>query len=89
LALEAEATQLLAGGDKNGAKEAYLKSLSLWETTGWPYYTAKANAAYTDAFMETDPDGSKKRLVQAAETFRKLGAKRDLEKAERKLSKRT
>ena len=88
LTLEAEAIHLFATGDKNGAKEAFLKSLSLWETTGWLYYAAKANAAYSDAFMETDPEDSKKRLVQAAETFRNLGAKRDLEKADRKLSKR-
>ena len=87
MALEADATLLLATGDKNAAKEAYLKSLSLWEKTGWLYYTAKANAAYSDGFTEADPEAAKKRLAQAAETFRKLGAKRDLEKAERKLSK--
>jgi len=87
-ALEAEATLLLGTGDKNGAKEAYLKSVDLWEKTGWIYYTARANAAYSDAFMETEPEGAKKRLAKAAETFRKLDAKRDLEKAEHNLSRR-
>jgi hypothetical protein len=33
-----------------------------------------------------NPDESKKRLQQAVEIFRKLGAKRDLEKAETKLA---
>ena len=72
--------------DRKGAEEAYLKSLELWEKAGWPYYQAKALVSYSQATVETNPDESKRRLDQAAEIFRKLGAKRDLEKAEAKLS---
>jgi predicted ATPase/class 3 adenylate cyclase len=86
LALQAEATVLLATGDAKGAGEAYLKSLDLWEKAGWPYYHAKALVAYSEALAQKSPEESRKRLMQAAEIFRKLGAKRDLEKAEAKLS---
>ena len=86
MASQAEAALLLASGDSKGAEEAYLKCLELWEKAGWPYYHAKAFVAYSDAIAQTNPDESKKRLQQAVEVFRRLGAKRDLEKAEAKLS---
>jgi len=76
----------LAGGDRKGAEEAYLKSLELWEKAGWPYYHGKALVEYSDAIAQTNPEQSKNRLAEATEIFRKLGAKRDLEKAEAKLS---
>jgi tetratricopeptide (TPR) repeat protein len=86
LALQAEASLLIAAGERKGAEEAYLKSLELWGKAGWPYYQAKALVAYSEAIVETNPNESKRRLEQAAEIFKKLGAKRDLEKAEAKLS---
>jgi class 3 adenylate cyclase/tetratricopeptide (TPR) repeat protein len=86
MAWEAEASVLIAGGNKKSAEEAYMKSLALWEKAGWPYYHAKTLVGYSDAIAQTRPDESKKRLQQAAEIFRKLGAKRDLERAEAKLS---
>jgi class 3 adenylate cyclase/tetratricopeptide (TPR) repeat protein len=86
LALQAEAAVLLATGDAKGAGEAYLKSLDLWEKAGWPYYHAKALVAYSEGLTQKSPEESRKRLEQAAQIFRKLGAKRDLEKAEAKLS---
>ena len=86
LASQAEAALLLASGDQKGAEEAYLKSLDLWEKAGWPYYHAKALVAYSEALAQKNPEESRKRLVQAAEIFRRLGAKRDLERAEAKLS---
>jgi predicted ATPase/class 3 adenylate cyclase len=86
LALQAEATVLLATGDAKGAGEAYLKSLDLWEKAGWPYYHAKALAAYSEALTLKSPEESRKRLEQAVQIFRKLGARRDLERAEAKLS---
>ncbi len=89
IALQAEASLLRAVGDMKGAEEAYLNSLELWTKAGWPYYHAKALAAYSEAITQTNPAESKKRLEQAAEIFRKLGAKRDLEKAEAKLSSAT
>lgn len=86
MASQAEANLLLASNDRKGAEEAYLKSLELWEKAGWRYYNAKALVAYSEAMAGTNPEESKKRLEQAAEIFKKLGAKRDLEKAEAKLS---
>jgi class 3 adenylate cyclase/tetratricopeptide (TPR) repeat protein len=82
---QAEASLLLATGDSGGAEEAYLRSLELWEKAGWPYYHGKALVAYSEAIAQTKPDESRKRLMQAVEIFKKLGAKRDLEKAESRL----
>jgi tetratricopeptide (TPR) repeat protein len=86
MASQAEAALLLASGDQKATEEAYLKSLGLWEKAGWPYYYAKTLVAYSDALAQKNPEESRKRLEQAAEIFSKLGAKRDLEKAEAKLS---
>jgi tetratricopeptide (TPR) repeat protein len=86
MASQAEASLLLASSDHKRAEEAYLKSLGLWEKAGWPYYHAKALVAYSEALAHEHPEESRKRLMQAAEIFRKLGAKRDLERAEGKLS---
>ena len=85
MALQAEANVLLATGDRKGGEEAYLKSLALWEKAGWSYYHAKALVAYSEAIAQTNPEESQKRLRQGAEAFKKLGAKRDLEKAQPKL----
>jgi predicted ATPase/class 3 adenylate cyclase len=86
LALQAEAAVLLATGDAKGAGETHLKSLAFWEKAGWPYYRAKALVAYSEALAQKSPEESRKRLEQAAEIFRKLGAKRDLERAEARLA---
>jgi len=86
MASQAEASLLLASGDSKRAEEAYLKSLWLWEKAGWPYYHAKAIVAYSEAIAQTNPEESRKHLMQAVEIFRKLGAKRELEKAEAKLT---
>ncbi len=86
MALQAEASVLFAGGNQKAAEEAHLKSLGLWEKAGWPYYHAKALVAYSEAMAQTNPEASKKRLREAVEVFKKLGAKRDLEKAQTKLS---
>jgi tetratricopeptide (TPR) repeat protein len=86
MASQAEAALLLAGGDRKGADEAYLKSLGLWEKAGWPYYRAKALVAYSEALAPENPEESRKRLEQAAEIFRKLEAKRDIERTQAKLS---
>jgi predicted ATPase len=86
MAFQAEATLQNIQGNAQGAKEPFLKCVSLWEGTGWPYYHAKALTAYSDAIAETNPDESKKQLMHASEIFGKIGAKRDLEKTESKLS---
>ena len=86
MASQAEANLLLASSDQKGAEEAYLNCLDLWEKAGWPYYQGKALVAYSEALAQKNPEESRKRLMQAVEIFRKLGAKRDLEKAEAKLS---
>ncbi len=86
MASQAEAALLLASGDGKGAEEAFLQCLASWEKAGWPYYKAKALVAYSEAIAQTNPEESKKRLAQAAEIFTKLGARRDLEKAQAKLS---
>jgi predicted ATPase len=88
MASQAEAVLLLASGNRRGTEEAYLKSLDLWEKAGWPYYHAKALVAYSEAIAETSPIESRKRLEQASEIFKKLGARRDLEKVQAKLSTR-
>ncbi len=89
MAAQAEASLLLGQDDKKGAEEALIKSLALWEKSGWPYYQAKALVEYSAAIGATNPDESNKRLREAVEIFRKLGAKRDLEKVEVKLSAHT
>ena len=89
MASQAEAALLLASGDGKGAEEAYMKSLDLWEKAGWPYYHGEALVAYSEALAQNNPEESRKRLMQAIEIFRKLGAKLDLEKAEAKLSPQT
>jgi tetratricopeptide (TPR) repeat protein len=86
MALQAEAALLLASSDQEGARKDYLKSVDLFEKAGWPYYHAKALVAYYEAIAQTNPEESMKRLEQAMEIFRKLGAIRDLEKAQAKLS---
>jgi hypothetical protein len=86
MASQAQAALLLASGDQKGADEAYLKSIGLGEKAGWPYYHAKALVAYSEALAQKSPEESRKRLMQAGEIFRSLGAKRDLEGAEAKLS---
>jgi len=86
LASEAEGSLLLAVGNRKGAEEAYLNCLASWEKADWPYYHGKALVAYSEAIAQTKPEESRKRLMQAVEIFRKLGAKGDLEKAEAKLS---
>lgn len=86
MASQAEGSLLLHRGDRKASEEAYLKSLALWEKAGWPYYRAKALMDYSEAMAQTNPEESRRRLEQAAEIFRKLGAKRDLEKAETKLT---
>ena len=74
MASQAEAALLLASGDQKEAEEAYLNCLELWEKAGWPYYHAKALVAYSEALAQKNPEESRKRLMQAAEIFRKLGA---------------
>jgi tetratricopeptide (TPR) repeat protein len=89
MALQAEANLYSASGDLKGAQEAYQESLSLWGKAGWPYYQAKALVEYSEAMAQANLEESKKRLEQAMGIFKKLGAKRDLEKAEAKLATRT
>jgi hypothetical protein len=82
---QAEGNLLLHKGNKKASDEAYSKCLALWEKAGWPYYRAKALTAYSEAVARTNPAESKKRLGEAADIFRKLGAKRDLQNAESRL----
>jgi hypothetical protein len=83
---QARATLLFASRDTNGVEEAYLECLGLLEMTGRPYYKAKSLIAYSEAIAQTNSEESKKRFREAAEIFRKLGAKRDLERAQAKLT---
>jgi hypothetical protein len=89
MAKEAQANVLLAKGERDGALETYRVALGFWGKAGWLYYHSKALVAYSEAIAETNPEESRKRLKEAIETFRKLGAKRDLEKAEVKLPSKT
>jgi tetratricopeptide (TPR) repeat protein len=86
MASQAEASLLLASGDRKGAVEAFTKCLVLWEKAGWPYYQAKAMVAYSDAIANTSPEEWRKVLEEASEIFRKLGAKRDIEGTQARLS---
>jgi len=85
MALQAEASVLVACGNTKVAEETYLKCLASWEKAGWPYYQGKALVACSEAIAQYNPEESTKRLMQAVEIFRKLGAKRDLQKAESRL----
>jgi tetratricopeptide (TPR) repeat protein len=82
MAFQAEASALFAGGEKAAALEAYGKCLTFWEKAGWPHYKGKGLLAYSKAIAEINPEESNKLLSQAAEIFKKLGAKRDLEKVD-------
>ena len=84
MALQAEGGLLAATGEGKGAAAVYLECLASWEKAGWPHYQAKALVAYSEALAQTKQAESKKRLREAAEIFRKLGAKRDLEKLQPK-----
>lgn len=84
LAWQAEAELHRAKAETKQASESYSKSIELWERAGWPYYMAKALAEYSQIIATTFPQESRQRLEEAREVFRKLGAKRDLEKAEAK-----
>jgi tetratricopeptide (TPR) repeat protein len=86
MASQAEANLLHASGDLKAAQEAYQESISIWEKAGWPYYHGTVLVAYSEALAHRDPEEAKRRLEEATETFKKLGAKRDLEKAEAKLA---
>jgi tetratricopeptide (TPR) repeat protein len=86
MVLQAEANILQASGDLKGAEEAYMKSLALWERAGWIYYRGKALASYGANIAKTSPAESRKRKEEAAAIFKKLGAKRDLERVQAELS---
>jgi len=86
MAWQAEAILLRTGGDVKRSREAYARSLHLWEEAGWPYYKAKLLVAYSEAINQTDQQQCRKLLQQASEIFRCLGAKIDLEKTTEKLN---
>lgn len=86
MASQAKARLLQVMGELKGAQEAYTESLSYWEKAGWPYYRVKTLVDYAEVVVKASPEQSRNRLEQAVEIFRKLGAKRDLEKAEARLS---
>ncbi len=86
MARQTEANLLQASGELKAAQEAYQESLSLWEKAGWPYYQAKALVEYAEAIAKESAEESRKRLGEAVEIFKKLGAKRDVEMGEAKLS---
>jgi tetratricopeptide (TPR) repeat protein len=86
MASQAEANFLLASGDGKGAGEAYLRSLGSWEKAGWPYYHAKALAAYSESLAQKNPEESRRSLEQAMEIFQRLGAKRDIERTQARLA---
>jgi hypothetical protein len=86
MAEEARANVLLSKEDRNGALETYREALGFWEKARWPYYKAKTLTAYSEALAQSKPEESHRRLLEAAEIFRKLGARRDLEKTEPRLS---
>lgn len=88
LAMASQAKAALHSASAGGKtpEESYLECLALWEKAGWPYYKAKALMAYSAIISQTNPEESKKRVREAAEIFMKLGAKRDLESAQAKLT---
>ena len=49
------------------------------------YCHGKALVAFSEVLAQKNPDEPRKQLMRPAEIFRKIGAKRDLEKAEAKL----
>lgn len=61
-------------------------SLELWDKPDWPHYYAKALVEYAANAAKRSPEESRKRLQQAAEILRRVGAKRDLEDVEHRLS---
>ena len=86
MAEEARANVLLSKENRNGALETYREALGFWEKAHWPYYKAKTLIAYSEALAQSKPEESHRRLLEAAEIFRKLGARRDLERIEPRLS---
>ena len=86
MAGQAKGILLQASGELKAAQEAYQESLSLWQKAGWSYYHAKAMLEYAEAIAKTAPEESRRRLGEAVGIFKKLGAKRDIEKTQAKLT---
>jgi len=86
MAWQAEGHLLQARGELKDAEEAFIKCIELWKRTGWPYYQAKALVAFAESVGQTSPDKSRHSLKEAAEIFKRLGAKHDLKKTESELA---
>ena len=86
LVAQADAALNLATGEGKAAEESLSRCITLWEKAGWPYYHAKALGAYSETIAKSNRELSRKCLEQASEIFGKLGAKRDLEKVQRRIS---
>jgi len=86
MAWQAEARVQIARGNLMGGQQAYLRSLTLWDKADWPHYHADALVAYADTIAQTKAQESRMLMEQASQIFLKLGAVRDSEETERKLS---
>jgi len=86
MAWQSEAYLTDVRGNKKEAEQAFVKAIELWEKAGWPYYKAKTLVDFSESVAQANPEESKKQLQQAAQIFKKLGAKRDYERAEARLS---
>ncbi|MCA1641435.1 MAG: sigma 54-interacting transcriptional regulator [Acidobacteria bacterium] len=72
----------LARGDAAKASQHFGRSLSIYEMLGDRYRSAVARYELGRAYANSQPERASESLARAAETFRELGARLDLERAD-------
>ncbi|HVG28794.1 MAG TPA: sigma 54-interacting transcriptional regulator [Pyrinomonadaceae bacterium] len=87
LAVTGEAQRLqgllaLARGDGAKASQHFGRSLSIYEMLGDRYRSAVARYELGRAYSESQPERASECLARASETFRELGARLDIERAD-------
>ncbi|HEV2799134.1 MAG TPA: sigma 54-interacting transcriptional regulator [Pyrinomonadaceae bacterium] len=91
LAVSGEAQRLhgllsLARGDALLAAQHFGRSVSIYEMLGDRYRSARSRYDLGRAYADAQPERAHECLTRAAETFRQLGARRDIAQAEEALS---
>ncbi len=76
----------LAQGDAVRAAQHFGRSVSIFETLGDRYRSARARYELGRAYTQVQPERAEESLTEAAQAFRALGAQRDTERADAALA---
>jgi hydrogenase-4 transcriptional activator len=76
----------MAQGDSTLAAQHFARSISIFEMLGDRYRGTRAHYEMGRAYAATQPERAAEQLARAAHTFRELGARLDLERAEEALA---